>query len=165
MFGDNVRARWAARALPRTPTHKKEKEKEEEDREDKQRELHTHHPPPFQPTHKPSPLFHNDTPLTRRHHPKQQHCDSKHTEENEEEQNGNTVPHTTHHTPPSPFTPHTTPHLTLHHATTHKAEKKQGTQKGNRTTRRCRTQPEDGDITAPRHSKGPPCKRKGRRPY
>ena len=40
VFGDNVRARRAARALPRTPTTE-EKEKEE-NVEDKRRELHTH---------------------------------------------------------------------------------------------------------------------------
>ena len=42
VFGDNVRARKAARALPRTPHTKKKrkKEKKEENKEDKQRELH-----------------------------------------------------------------------------------------------------------------------------
>ena len=48
VFGDNVRARMAARALPRTPTT--EEEKEEENGEDKQRD-HAHHQPPAIPTH------------------------------------------------------------------------------------------------------------------
>lgn len=46
MFGDNVRARMAARALPRTPTTKrqkrKKKKKEKQERQNKQQELHTH---------------------------------------------------------------------------------------------------------------------------
>lgn len=38
VFGDNVRARKAARALPRTPTTKKKKRRRKQDKEDK-------HPP------------------------------------------------------------------------------------------------------------------------
>ena len=53
VFGDNVRARRAARALPRTPTQdrkRKRKKKEEEDGEDKAHNDETTHaftPSPF----------------------------------------------------------------------------------------------------------------------
>ena len=44
VFGDNVRARRAARALPRTPPTG---ETEEEDREKRKTSNETTHPPPF----------------------------------------------------------------------------------------------------------------------
>ena len=47
VFGDNVRARKAARALPRTPTTR-EGEEEEERTNDKTTHTFTH--PPFHPT-------------------------------------------------------------------------------------------------------------------
>jgi hypothetical protein len=47
VFGDNVRARKAARALPRTPTQK-EKKKEEKKEKNGLQQTH-HHPPPFCP--------------------------------------------------------------------------------------------------------------------
>jgi hypothetical protein len=68
VFGDNVRARRAARALPRTPTireRRERRERREQRRQDRQQESHT-------------PPFHNDTPLSQRHHTNQQCCDSKH---------------------------------------------------------------------------------------
>ena len=62
VFGDNVRARRAARALPRTPTQKEKEEEEEEEEEPKPT-----HPPRPSTQHKPPPLFHNDTTLSQRH--------------------------------------------------------------------------------------------------
>ena len=80
VFGDNVRARRAARALPRTPTTRKEEEEEERGRERKREEEetgnnepghHTAHPI----THPAIPIPHinhhrhstTDTPLTEKH--------------------------------------------------------------------------------------------------
>ena len=68
VFGDNVRARKAARALPRTPTQKEEKEEEEIEKNGLQ-QTH-HHPTALLPEHKPPPTFHNDTTLTLKHNPK-----------------------------------------------------------------------------------------------
>ena len=48
VFGDNVRARRAARALPRTPPTR---EIEEEEKEEKDKHETTHHTPPHFPTH------------------------------------------------------------------------------------------------------------------
>ena len=86
VFGDNVRARWAARALPRTPTRKGRGRGRGRGRQATRPHTHTtHHAPPFHNTAqhhtphkewtvdvflsdtKPSSLFHNDTTLSQRH--------------------------------------------------------------------------------------------------
>ena len=92
VFGDNVRARWAARALPRTPTqrgrgrgrgrqmtrpHTLTPSPHRHSATHNTTRQHAHHntthtrvdsgqrtPPPFFRPHKPSPLFHNDTTLS-----------------------------------------------------------------------------------------------------
>ena len=73
VFGDNVRARRAARALPRTPTQREEEKRKrtgEKTRETCDENYTPITPPPFQPTHKSPPPFHNDTTLPQRHNPK-----------------------------------------------------------------------------------------------
>ena len=57
VFGDNVRARWAARALPRTPTQRGRRRQREE--EDKHETMHSH---------TLSPPFHNPQHSTTRQH-------------------------------------------------------------------------------------------------
>lgn len=96
VFGDNVRARRAARALPRTPTQRKRKKEKRTEKTSNEtthpshrrhstihnttrQDTHYHHhmgsaqtidtPSPFYPL-KPSPLFNNDTTLSQRHTPK-----------------------------------------------------------------------------------------------
>lgn len=63
VFGDNVRARTAARALPRTPTQEEEKEENKKDKRENHTPSHHRHPPNI----KPSPPFHNDTTLSQKH--------------------------------------------------------------------------------------------------
>lgn len=68
VFGDNVRARWAARALPRTPTTGKRRRQREE--EDKQRDLTLSHPPviPQSTTHNTMRQDKTCTVITHCHH-------------------------------------------------------------------------------------------------
>ena len=110
VFGDNVRARKAARALPRTPTHKRKRKREDKRREPPPRTTvllpntnHHRHPTMTQPCHK-------DTTLN------QQWCDNKHTQgwdDTRGEQDNASAspnPNTGHHT-------HTTPAIQHgHHA-------------------------------------------------
>nr|DAV39969.1 MAG TPA: hypothetical protein [Caudoviricetes sp.] len=79
VFGDNVRARRAARALPRTPPTRQEEKKGEET--EKTNDKTTHHTP--HTTHHTPPLFCPNTTLSQRHIPNQQCCDSKHKKEDE----------------------------------------------------------------------------------
>lgn len=135
VFGDNVRARRAARALPRTP---REKEKEEEDK----RRNHT----------PPSPPFHNHTPLPQTRPPlNQQCCDSKHKGgSGKEETEDDTVP--LHQTPP---------HFPTHN-TQHKG--KQDNARGSETAQGAGPT-EDGapqQHMPPHHSTGPPHEQEGR---
>ena len=51
VFGDNVRARRAARALPRTPTAKEKKKKEEEDKTSNENYTPITPPPFHNPQH------------------------------------------------------------------------------------------------------------------
>ena len=69
VFGDNVRARWAARALPRTPTQRRREKEDREDREDREEKKtsdETSHP--HTPTAIPQPTTqHNKTTHTTQH--------------------------------------------------------------------------------------------------
>lgn len=84
VFGDNVRARTAARALPRTPTQRGREEERKRKRKRKRMEKTSNGnhtpitPPPFHPT----PNHHRHSTMTQSCHknttPNQQCCDSKH---------------------------------------------------------------------------------------
>ena len=62
VFGDNVRARMAARALPRTPRTEEEKKKDEED---EQREPHPIPPPLFRPAQTITAIPQSHNPVTQ----------------------------------------------------------------------------------------------------
>lgn len=168
VFGDNVRARKAARALPRTPTQEGEKERRQDHTPSHHRHSNPHinhhrHSTTTQPCHK-------DTT------PNQQCCDSKHTEgwgdtkkkgrtKQRAGPNPNTGHHSTHttpaiqhghranekgdanisrgghchHTPPfNTMPPTTTTHPTIHNAPTHHHEQGR-TVRGYPTTRTTQT--------------------------
>lgn len=172
VFGDNVRARRAARALPRTPTSKEEEEERQRREETKKANNETAHPTalPHNTNHHrystKTPPCHKNTTLN------QQCCDNEHKDGREKERNTTFTirPHTPH-TPPS-----RSPHTTQQHSNTKKkrAARHEGIQcKRDWTTRGARSNSKTGNIvkrigttrdrasqhTPPRHSIGPQGKR------
>ena len=138
VFGDNVRARWAARALPRTPTTKKRERQEEKDK--RRDHSHTH------PSHRHSTTHRVDSA----HH----------------------APHAllpnTNHRRHSTMTQPCHKHTTLNQQCCDSKHKKRGRGTGQyeRGVGQCKVpaQSEHGEQhtpTTPRHSTGPPRKRKG----
>ena len=154
VFGDNVRARRAARALPRTPTAKRKRRREEEDT----------------PSHLPSPTalppntnHHRYSTMTQPCHKhttlNQQYCDNGHTRWMGRESNGTQFTHNTQHTthnPPPPFT--STHHLPISHCIMppHTRRKRNETTRREQDNVKGRTQSEDG---APQHTPLPPFNR------
>ena len=68
VFGDNVRARMAARALPRTPTQKGRRREKREQRRQATRTTHPITPPPFCPTQTITTIPQRYNPDRKAHH-------------------------------------------------------------------------------------------------
>ena len=166
VFGDNVRARKAARALPRTPPTRETKEEEEETEKANEETTHTYthpHPPPFHNT-----AQQDNTHTTLKHTP--QHIKSR-------QRTVDTTRPSTQHKPSPLFHNDTT--LSQRHGTkstmlrqgTQTVDRRRGEERRSnaRGTRQCegeypiRTRGQH-TTTTPRHSIGPQGKRQGGTP-